>query len=476
MLPSVDFKYLFAPSVAYTGESPGEKGESSSCHITTLRSEQQTSQGLELLNQSIDGSTSSPLTASLSLHSVDTTLNSSSSVAKPRLLIDYLGRNKALYDFCVWTAIIYPVPNEGSKREGEYSAAELVLRQRWVRLAHLSVLAYFVLFVFNTVFVLGVYVVAMNERILITMQYVSGIIPLLFLVPAMMCLRANLYREIPPVYTSADCQETVDRVYREACWYAASIGNTLLYVFYSIGFMQLVVQAVFTGIKVRPTITFRVLLMIDVILTLLSHIPPVGMIVGIFTLLVIEQRVSYSFMINLRSKALSGELTDSLYVETGRNFDKRDQHSPINYVLFAAVVNTLICICVMFLLSFTPAYDSTEVLYNVLYMVVVFGNEIVLLMLILIEVLRVNEMVDILLEQTSRQLLSGLSTGGESEFPKDERRIRRLELYLIMKEYRIGSRILFYRPTKVEIIVQITSIAIALATSILKSVVKIITG
>jgi hypothetical protein len=140
-----------------------------------------------------------------------------------------------------------------------------------------------------------------------------------------------------------------------------------------------------------------------------------------------------------------------------------------------------------------PAQD---VAYNVFYILVIFGNEVVIFLLLLLQILNVNEMVDLLLEQTTKQLLSSYASASQSLtsspaaastllhaesdmealISPDERRIRRLELYLIMKEYRIGSRMLFYRPSKVQLMLQITSIAIGLATSILKVIVKSITG
>jgi hypothetical protein len=284
----------------------------------------------------------------------------------------------------------------------------------------------------------------------------------------------------------------VDRVYREACLYAANIGRRLLYTFYSFASLELLCQVIVAAVSKRDSIGTSVGIIVDVFFSLISHFPTVAMLVGIFIVLVIDQRVSYSFMINLRSKALCGELTDTLYVETGKNFEERDKQSPMDFVLIAAGFDTLVCIVVISILGFNNAVPAQDVAYNVFYILVIFGNEVVIFLLLLLQILNVNEMVDVLLEQTTKQLLSSYASASQSLtssstllhaesdmealISPDERRIRRLELYLIMKEYRIGSRMLFYRPSKVQLMLQITSIAIGLATSILKVIVKSITG
>jgi hypothetical protein len=110
----------------------------------------------------------------------------------------------------------------------------------------------------------------------------------------------------------------------------------------------------------------------------------------------------------------------------------------------------------------------------VTYVAYIVGHEIVVLLLLLYSMLKVNGIIDEVLNNFSIRAIEEILSSAammEEEISRDEQRIRRLELNLVMRDHKIGTTIWSYRPTKLQLLLQITSIVTIVATTILKIIV-----
>jgi hypothetical protein len=139
---------------------------------------------------------------------------------------------------------------------------------------------------------------------------------------------------------------------------------------------------------------------------------------------------------------------------------KRDSKLPINWLLSAALGNTIGLIIILFVISQVKDHNSIAgVFQDVIFCLAYFARQIFILLGYLYEISKVNEIYDELLEELA------IATDWE------ELERRRWGLYISVKECPIGSTIFFFRPSRNEIFAQISSVAFAVGLAIFWAVV-----
>lgn len=402
--------------------------------------------------------------------------------------IDLLQNIPEFYLFAVLCGLIYPsAVTEHTTNWWVFNS--LPRQQLWVKTIHICTFLYTFLFIFNTSFLLVIINVPQAEKVLLAIEWICGSLPLIMMYPAVMILRRNLYTSTSlyqanistlPIGTME--QRADFQVLKEAVLFGLKVGYPMLKVFLSLQVAYCVIQTAYTinNSTNIPTIWVALGLVFDVFIVLACSVASVFLLVGVTVFLVIEQRISYSNMLHLRTQAQQSTLLDHVYFATGLQMELRDKQSPMNVLFSTVAIDSFVCVILLFYVSSVSFLTNEKLIYNMLYMIVIFAKDIWIFMLLLWNVLKVNEMVDVLLTQISRGLIghspeftNSLSLATVTkEIQRDEKRLRRLELYLLMKEYRIGSTILFYRPSKVQLIVQMTSVALGIVTSLLKIIVR----
>ncbi len=161
---------------------------------------------------------------------------------------------------------------------------------------------------------------------------------------------------------------------------------------------------------------------------------------------------------------------------------KRDQQSSLSLVFTGSLSSSLLGIGTLCSLLFVAQFRNREgmsIFLTVSGFIIV--REIIVLLVLLRSILQVNGIIDELIETFSKQSMihklknahpnmEDVNDDVESESLKinDEMRFRRLELYLFMKEQRIGTTIWSFRPSKIQLLLQITSIITIVITTLFK--------
>jgi hypothetical protein len=122
---------------------------------------------------------------------------------------------------------------------------------------------------------------------------------------------------------------------------------------------------------------------------------------GIYFYLVLEQRVSYNKIYQLYSKLQQKQLTRQEYLEVYYELKARDEILPISLFVTIALVNTLVILVVIAQL---PYYSkgSVDVIFLILYVISVFGRQLIMLILVLYEILKVNSLSDRMIHHLSK--------------------------------------------------------------------------
>ncbi len=140
-------------------------------------------------------------------------------------------------------------------------------------------------------------------------------------------------------------------------------------------------------------------------------------------------------------------------LHTRESIDKRDQTSPINWLISCAVLNSIICIVLIFCLDGITAPTVTLSAAYLFYILVGYGRQIIILLVMLIEIAKVNEVHDNMIEAIAKVSWKDMET-------------EKLSLYIALKEYPIGSTMFFYRPSKIQLMLQMASAVLSVLFAI----------
>lgn len=204
--------------------------------------------------------------------------------------------------------------------------------------------------------------------------------------------------------------------------------------------------------------------------------------VGVYGFILIEQQISYQTMNYIKQLALLGTLTDKLYLQIEYAMNYRDKYSSLNWVFTGTTISALLGIGLICTALFGGKLQHTTLGLLLTYVAFIVVHQIIILLVFLYVMLTVNAVIDELLETFSKRSYedifsssSEVTVTGDLEsrtkLIKDEQRFRRLELYLVMRENKIGTKIWSYRPTKLQLLFQILSIVTVVATTLLKIIV-----
>ncbi|RYG99722.1 hypothetical protein EON65_50015 [archaeon] len=352
-------------------------------------------------------------------------------ISPPNCLRDIIAKNKDFYRFSVLTGVIKPLKGENPS----YSFTNLNLRYRtWVYYLHCG------LFLSSlTMIIYGIVALASPGA----EKYASVIIAEVFgilvqnvlLYPVIIFLRREL----------ASSREIDTEVYNESMSYAMHLGRNL--------FLALTAMMIcFIGFVVSvqpPDIGWLFGLYLIFIFT-----PSNCFMTGAFTFLVMEQRLSFHAMQGAEKQVMDRSLTPSLYMQIRESIDYRDKLSPLNWLMAAAVFNT---ICAMVLIGSLGAAVESEteidIFGGVMFTLSTFGRQILVLLMLLNEMANVNALSETMLHKLVQDAWG-------------DDKIMRFDLYILMKEKPLGSSLFYFRPSKWTLLVQIVSAVTGLIVAI----------
>ncbi len=574
MVSQTDFmndckKYYFAPPLAFFGVDGGRNGDTSTMDFemtttTTRNRNNNTTSPMRQLNENLDEDKDDP--------TVDACVkNGTSNTAALTTWKGILQTNRQLYDMACWTGIIYPVPIPEAVNctHSGLTAEQILYRQWWTIIMHIALLVTVLSFIIIIPFmVVAPYYQHSTDddlsgdtsktetyEIYAIFSALAGYLPLFTMYGGMITLRKSIAEEIPLFHQSlveSNSNNSIDRkqslleldcvvIIQQCIAQKLPFARKLIAVFVLLASIYLFFFFIYityllakngsNNVNGQPAfyVASYIISMTLYFASIPGVFPSVLMILGILTFVLIEQRVSYFTMLHLRSLAMQSLLTDTDYITAGKDMNYRDSISPLNWLFVGAVLDSALCIFMLYAVAYGNNISINQSISLIELLVVMFCQELTVLLVILYEVLCVNEMIDVLLIQTTKQrvidhnrrmmtsqsfvnaLITNRKNNGRTDstspsslltfFPStsaaatdsvpssvntedmfielmeaEEKRFRRLELHLLVKEQRIGTTILFvYRPSKVELMVQMSSIVIALASSLLKLLVKSVT-
>jgi hypothetical protein len=246
-------------------------------------------------------------------------------------------------------------------------------------------------------------------------------------------------------------RENIDKiVYEEAFEYASKAA-------FWVGVILFVLLIMLSIIQILQSAAPLFASFLIIFIAIIGYSPCNFMLVGVFTFLVMEQRVSYHAMNEVKEKLEKKELRDIEYLEARESIKNREKVTPINWLLSDAVISTIFGIIFVFLISRLGdnRYGSFIGVFNVL---TIFGRQTIVLVLFLLEVAKVNQIEEVMMHHLAK-----------TRWTEDE--TKRLNLYLVMKELPMGSTVFFYRPSKNELLFQIASTIIGIGFAVFWAVV-----
>lgn len=238
-------------------------------------------------------------------------------------------------------------------------------------------------------------------------------------------------------------REDVNRtVYEEAFEYSIQIGTKVCISLFFLLFLFIIVQLINddTSKAFSISVEYQV---VFVIIQLLVYSPFNFLLTGLFTFLVMEQRISFMTMNVVKHKMEAKTLTDIQFLQANESIKEREKVTPINWLLSSAVISTLFGIAYILIMSefdFTPL-ESFSMLTKAC---TTFGRQTIVLIVFLMEIAKVNEIQEEMIHHLAK-----------TRWNDDE--TKRLNLYVVMKELPMGSTIFYYRPSKLELLIQIGS-------------------
>ncbi len=402
----------------------------------------------------------------------------------------HLQHNQRLYDFAIWTAIVYPLPYTASTPTATpslYSESQIRWKQRWVIFCHFCSFIQICANIGN-----GIELCISNEIVeagieleaVVILAKIGTMIPVVTVLPLIVILKHSITQSllIPDKTNSQyskEAQQSLEGTKQETHQIPYLSENTFMRL-NSIIVESIINHAIslgrglFIGLAIMPFL-FGLLELANIgaavhrssalalyyvfsTLEVWTMIPPTAMLIGIFTFIVMDQRYSYYMLLEMRQKALSNEVIDSVYLTIGKRLEERDANSPLNLITGIAIVMILICATnLIFYNAHTSASLASHIISSILLVFLVV-KEILILLLITYFMREVNDMADQLLHQVNRRMSIEI---------KDERqRLRRVELLLMMKDYRIGSTVFYQRPSTTQLMVQFVSLSAAVLSAL----------
>eukprot|EP01031_Cornospumella_fuschlensis_P035159 gene35159-42584_t len=340
----------------------------------------------------------------------------------PNCLRDIIAKNKDFYRFSVLTGVIRPLKGENPN----YSFTNLNLRYRsWVYYLHIG------LFLSSlTMIVYGIVALASpgaEKYATVVIAEVFGIlVQNILLYPVIIFLRREL----------ASSREIDTEVYKESMSYAMRRGR---YLYGSLTILMLCFISFVVSVQ-PPAIGWLFGLYLVFIFN-----PSNCFMTGAFTFLVMEQRLTYHAMQKAEKQVLDRSLTPTIYMQIRESIDYRDKLSPLNWLMAAAVFNTL---CAMVLIGSLGAAIESEseldIFGGVVFILSTFGRQVVVLLMLLNEMANVNALSETMLHKLVNDAWS-------------DDKIMRFDLYILMREKPLGSSLFYFRPSKWTLFVQIVS-------------------
>lgn len=241
------------------------------------------------------------------------------------------------------------------------------------------------------------------------------------------------------------------------------------------------------------------------LLAILFHVPTSFMLVGVCCYLLLEQQVSYTILVDLQREIIERSLSLSRFNHLYKPlFDaqRKHQHNVINLLLFPALLGTLFLFFFLVTSAVSPAaiddgaasgaHQDAVVAYMLSIYSLLFLRETLLLLLLLYEMARVNEVsesLQLLLVQDDWVVSKHNAADdncvanvddeerrdGRSE---DDRHVdisrerHRFSLALLFGKVQLGSRVFFAHPTRFQLLLQIASTVLSICGALLLRVVS----
>ncbi len=172
---------------------------------------------------------------------------------------------------------------------------------------------------------------------------------------------------------------------------------------------------------------------------------------GILFIMIVQQRISLRIVEDLTHKIQSKTLTNAEYFQAKQNIITREQKLPVNVLVIFAMLNTLFGVVSIFkVYSGQGAWISTsnhalDLLYYTLCLLSIFGRELIFLLVIMFEIVKVNDAVEIM-----------LNTLAEMDWGEELHSKQNL-LFMAMLKRPIGATIFYRKPQSYHILIQIAS-------------------
>ena len=305
----------------------------------------------------------------------------------------------------------------------------------WVYLLHLCI-------IINTIvlFGVGIYLFVtvpstVYNEIYIWTAFVGPILQNIFLYPAVIVVRRSFFMK----------RQIDIRIYHEAFQYAYRIGKILLFLLTSC-------LIVFTALDTAVTHMSLVAAM------LVTFLPSVTMLVGVSTFAIMEQRISYHMIADLQHQIKSHSITFPDYLLARKSLATRDSESPINLIVAAALLNTLVCFLLLILIA-GHHLTRIQIASYCFYIIACFGKQTIVMLVILYEVMRVNEFAELLFGNIA-----------EEEWGDDLEK-NRISVYIGLREKPIGSTVFSVRPSKLSLLVQICSTVFGISFAFMRAII-----
>ena len=369
-------------------------------------------------------------------YTVSSDHNNSSSSLTSKTLYELIQSNDTYYYLCCITGMLYFTQQDSTKKYHVYSKIWYICVQVAMFIATLYYLVACSVYIGVTKHRSGAYFVL---QVFIGFGFV---LQNAFLYPSLYYIYQEL--SIQRHYVSID-------FYKEALDYGVNEGKRVFYrfmVFLLISFICYVLYfSARQGIEqnIGGYFSFYVIVFFssDLVLS------------GIYGFLVMEQRVNYHIMKYTMNKLQTEALTEFLYQKLRASIDEKDAKSPINFLLTSAIISTLIGIFGLLLLpQTTDSYGETVLLMFIV--LANYGRQMFVFMRFLWEVSKVNEQYEEMIHKLASMPWN------------DAKGYQNMRLYVAMKELPMGTKIFYYRPSRLGLVLQIGSFAFTIGVSVLR--------
>lgn len=359
---------------------------------------------------------------------------SKSELPHPTTVREFLTQNKKFYVYACITGIIWPNGSDNAA----HSLTKHNLRYRiWS--------CYLVTALFASTMIMlivGILLLGYTQDVggAVFCETIGMVLQNIVLYPAVVYLRREM-----------DNKRDIDvAVYTQAFDYGLVIGRRVFIVC----MLLLISLTVANIVKIQKDPSPYADMLVIVYALLLT--PTQYYLCGILAFLVMEQRVSLHTMKSLQAAAESETLTRHDYFVAREGIDSRDRHTPINLLISSAMINFIISLLLFFAMADVKMSKGFLCL-NIFYVFAIFGKQFIMLVIILLEVVKVNEKCDMMVKSIAKYDWGGGVEANERQ---------RLSLYVAVKEYPIGSTIFYIRPSKFQITIHLLSMILSAAAAV----------